>query len=319
MHVVPGAFSEGGGGLEPTRGGQAPACVTISGTQWGLSSRTRHRPASMGSNRRGSQIGGCCVCGGSAWRRPASRAGMHHFPVLPLQVVLTPLFNFQPESPVRKESSGLALRTRGQVWDDGGSAPPGGLGEGGVIAASQRPLLAALGSKMGWGGYGTGVQGSSQQHQSPGTCRHPRQVHGAASGSLADSDTCRTQGIRRAKFCPHGRTWDRGQKAWEPRPSPRSLMTGHGGFQGPPCAPTCSASRQPISASRPPGCRPGTSALMSLGSSAAAPAPWLGDWSPHEWMCREVVWKIKVHVELTESLLLHSIYDLLVAQGKHLL
>lgn len=180
MHVVPGAFSEGGGGLEPTRGGQAPACVTISGTQWGLSSRTRHRPASMGSNRRGSQIGGCCVCGGSAWRRPASRAGMHHFPVLPLQVVLTPLFNFQPESPVRKESSGLALRTRGQVWDDGGSAPPGGLGEGGVIAASQRPLLAALGSKMGWGGTAQGCRGQASSISPPGHAG----IHGRSMGQL---------------------------------------------------------------------------------------------------------------------------------------
>lgn len=251
MHVVPGAFSEGGGGLEPTRGGQAPACVTISGTQWGLSSRTRHRPASMGSNRRGSQIGGCCVCGGSAWRRPASRAGMHHFPVLPLQVVLTPLFNFQPESPVRKESSGLALRTRGQVWDDGGSAPPGGLGEGGVIAASQRPLLAALGSKMGWGGYGTGVQGSSQQHQSPGTCRHPRQVHGAASGSLADSDTCRTQGIRRAKFCPHGRTWDRRQKA---------MVASRGLHVHPPALPPDNPSQHP--------------ALLVVGLAPLLSCPW---------------------------------------------
>lgn len=122
-------------------------------------------------------MGGCCMCGGSAWRRPASRAGMHHFPVLPLHVVLTPLFNFQPESPVRKESSGLALRTRGQVWDDGGSAPPGGLGEGGVIAAPSGRSWQPWAARWAGGGRCRGQAGSISPPGHAG-------IHGRSMGHL---------------------------------------------------------------------------------------------------------------------------------------
>ena len=133
-----------------------------------------------------------------------------------------------------KEADGLALGT-----------PAGGVGgqpfPGSMDLGSEVPLLLPSGpswwlSVVGWC-QGSGVQRGTPAHEAAGSeaasisqdgHEQPRQGHNRATGRLlADSDTCGTQGTRRAER----------RKAWGARepegPLPGPLVTGHSGFQGP--------------------------------------------------------------------------------------